>query len=107
MRRTYTVAPYGSRVVFTDDVKAFNALASTGGLRKADAACGAMAPARTGGYVVGVFDRHWLTAVHECTHLAATVLPAVGIDPLSNNSEPLAYLVDNLTAVCCRLLGIR
>jgi hypothetical protein len=106
VRRSYTIAPYGYRVAFTDCVKTFNALSSTSGLGKLEAS-GAMAPARTGGYVVGVFDRHWLTAVHECTHLAATVLPAVGIDPLSNNSEPLAYLVDNLTAVCCKLLGIR
>lgn len=106
MRRTYIVAPYGYRVVFTDEVKAFNALASTSGVRKLETS-GAMAPGRSVDYVVGVFDRNWLTVVHECTHLAATLLPAAGIDPLSNNSEPLAYLVDNLTAVCCKLLGIR
>jgi hypothetical protein len=35
------------------------------------------------------------------------VLAVVGIDPASNNSEPLAFLVDNLTAVCCKLLGLR
>jgi len=106
MRATYTVAPYGIKLVYTDDVKTFNALSDVVGLRRHEAS-GACAESRKAGYVVGVFDRSWLTLVHECTHAAMLLLPAVGIDPASNSSESLAYLVENLVGVGSKRLGLR
>ncbi|MFM2472365.1 hypothetical protein [Burkholderia cenocepacia] len=106
MRATYTVAPYGIKLVYTDDVKTFNALSDVVGLRRHEAS-GACAEGRKGGYVVGVFDRSWLTLVHECTHAAMLILPAVGIDPASNSAESLAYLVENLVGVGAKRLGLR
>ena len=104
MRYTHPVAPYGLRITFTDALREFHSLAP--GYDGRDAA-GACAPGKRVDLVVGVFDRRWQTVVHECTHAAVMVLQRVGIDPLSNNAEPLAYLVDHLTSTAAAKLKIR
>lgn len=104
MRYTHPVAPYGLRIVFVDNVKEFHALAPGYDGR---GAAGATAPGRAADCVLGVFDKNWLTLVHECVHAASMLLAKVGIDPQSNSAEPLAYLVDHLTAVGARRLGLR
>ncbi|APF87611.1 hypothetical protein BCR16_12760 [Ralstonia solanacearum FJAT-1458] len=104
MRHTHPVAPYGLRVTFTDALKEFHALAPGYDGR---GACGACAPGKRVDFVVGVFDRRWQTLVHECTHVAVLLLEKVGIDPLSNNAEPLAYMVDHLTSSGAARLKIR
>lgn len=104
MRYTHPVAPYGLRITFTDALREFHGLApgydGTG-------AVGACAPGKRVDLVVGVFDRRWQTLVHECTHAAVSLLQRVGIDPLSNNAEPLAYLVDHLASVGATRLKFR
>lgn len=103
MRYTYAVQPYGCKLVFTDTLKEFHALAPYDG-RGAD---GAVAPGKRADFVLGVFDRHWLTLVHECVHAASMILTHCGIDPQSNHAEPLAYLVDHLVAVGAKRLKLR
>jgi hypothetical protein len=97
------VAPYGLRAVFTDSPRDFGRL--YGGTPRD--CCGAYVVGRKGEHVIGVFDGNLYTLVHECVHAATAVLQQVGIDPLSNQSEPLAYLVDWLVAQGARALGLR
>jgi hypothetical protein len=106
VRSTYTVPPYGMQVVFTDTVKEFHALRfhKDYSVRELH---GAFDSGKVADCVVGVFDGKLLTLVHECVHAASVILQACGIDPLSNNSEPLAYLVDHLTAIGSKRLKLR
>lgn len=106
MRRTYTVAPYGMRIVFTDTVKEFHALRFHKDF-SARNLCGAFDSGKVSDFVIGVFDGKLLTLVHEVVHAATALLQACGIDPLSSNSEPLAYLVDHLVGVGMRRLNLR
>lgn len=104
VRSTYPVQPYGLRITFTDTAKEFNALADG---HKATGCGGAFSSGKRTDYVVGVFDRNLMTLIHECVHAASSLLQEVGIDPISNNSEPLAYLVDHLVAVGAKRLKLR
>lgn len=104
MRYTYPVAPYGLRITFTDSLREFHSLAPGYAGSDADGAC---APGKRVHLVVGVFDRRWQTVVHECTHAAVFVLQQVGIDPLSNRAEPLAYMVEHLASTAAAKLKIR
>lgn len=104
MRYTHLVAPYGLRITFTDSLREFHSLAPGYDGSDADGAC---APGKRADLVVGVFDRRWQTVVHECIHAAVTVLQRVGIDPLSNNSEPLAYMAEHLVSTAASKLKIR
>lgn len=106
MRSTYTVQPYGMRVVFTDTVKEFHALRYHKGYSVRELH-GAFDSGKAVDCVVGVFDGRLLTLVHEAVHAASAILKACGIDPQSNEAEPLAYLVDHLTAVGAKRLKLR
>jgi hypothetical protein len=104
MRYTHPVAPYGLRITYVDNLKEFHSLAPGYDGR---GAAGATAPGKAVDFVLGVFDKSWLTLVHECVHVASLLLAKAGIDPQSNNAEPLAYLVDHLAAVGAKRLGLR
>ena len=104
MRSTYVAQPYGHRVTFTDTATEFNALADG---MKATGCNGAFSSGKRTDYVVGVFDKGLWTLVHECVHAASSILQEAGIDPQSNNAEPLAYLVDHLAAVGAKRLKLR
>lgn len=106
MRSTYTVSPYGMRVAFTDTVKEFHALRYHTDFSAKDLH-GAFDSGKAVDCVVGVFDGKLLTLVHEAVHAASAVLQSCGIDPLSNEAEPLAYLVDHLVAVGAKRLKLR
>lgn len=106
MRRDYVIAPYGIKVIFTDNRVIWNKLYGSDFVDEYTHGCTVHALKR-GALLVGVFDRNWLTGVHECTHLAMLVLKLAGIKPTDSNSEPLAYLVDHLSGVCCKRLGLR
>lgn len=103
MQRGIDVAPYGLRAVFTDTPRDFGRL--YGGTPRES--LGAYVVGKKGEHVIGVFDGNLYTLVHECVHAAAAILQQVGIDPLSNQSEPLAYLVDWLTAQGAKALRIK
>lgn len=105
MRSTYTVPPYGLRITFTDNVKEFHALRAS----KVDfrgLSGGWDAGKRVDG-VVGIFDGRITSLVHEAVHAASYILKTCGIDPQSNEAEPLAYLVDHLVAVGMRRLRLK
>lgn len=103
MQRGIEIAPYGLRGVFTDSPRDFGRLAGTA-LRDC---LGVYMVGKKGEHVIGVFDGNLYTLVHECVHAAMAVLQQVGIDPLSNNSESLAYLVDWLVAQGVKALNLR
>lgn len=106
MRRTYTVQPYGLRVVFTDTVKEFHALRHHKDFSARDLS-GAFDAGKAADCVIGIFDGRLFTLVHEVVHAALHILQTCGIDPTSSNGEPLAYLVDHLTAVGAARLKLR
>lgn len=105
MRSTYVVQPYGMRVVFTDTVKEFHALRHSK-VNFRNTAGGFDAGKKVDG-VIGVFDGSILSLVHEAVHAASYILKACGIDPQSNEAEPLAYLVDHLVAIGRKRLNLR
>lgn len=93
------------RVVFTNTVKEFHALRHSQ-VNFRGTAGGFDAGKHTDG-VIGVFDGSILSLVHESVHAASYILKACGIDPQSNEAEPLAYLVDHLVAVGAKRLKLR
>lgn len=105
MRATYTVQPYGLRLLFTDTVKEFHAVRFHKLYSCKDTA-GAFDYGTSVDFVVGVFDGKLLTPVHEAVHAASALLHHCGIDPQSNEAEPLAYLVDHLVAVGSKRLRL-
>jgi hypothetical protein len=48
------------------------------------------------GIMIYVGDHSLSTMVHECTHAVLYILEYVGIEPLSSNGEPMAYLMDSM-----------
>lgn len=106
MRSTYTVQPYGLKIVYTDTVKEFHALRYHTEVSFKGTA-GAFDGGKKVDGVIGVFDGRLMTLVHECVHAASALLQTCGIDPLSNTAEPLAYLVDHLVAVGRKRLALR
>lgn len=105
MRSTYTVQPYGMQVTYTNTVKEFHALRHS----KVDfrGTHGGFDAGKKVDCVVGVFDGDTLSLVHEAVHAASYILQACGIDPQSNQAEPLAYLVDHLVAIGAKRLKLR
>lgn len=93
------------RVVFTNTVKEFHALRHS----KVDfrGTHGGWDAGKKVDGVIGVFDGNLLSLVHEAVHAASYILTTCGIDPQSNEAEPLAYLVDHLVAVGARRLKLR
>jgi hypothetical protein len=106
VRSTYTVQPYGLKIVYTDTVKEFHALRYHTEVSFKGTA-GAFDGGKKVDGVIGVFDGRLMTLVHECVHAASALLQTCGIDPLSNTAEPLAYLVDHLVAVGRKRLALR
>jgi hypothetical protein len=51
-------------------------------------------------YLVGWFDGKVSSLSHELVHVADMVLRNAGIDPRSNDAEPLAYLQGELMMLC-------
>jgi hypothetical protein len=51
-------------------------------------------------YLVGWFDGKVSSLSHELIHVADMVLRNAGIDPRSNDAEPLAYLQGELMMLC-------
>jgi hypothetical protein len=94
------------RLVFTDTVKEFHA-ARFHHEYSCKGIAGAFDYGSSVDFVVGVFDGKLLTLVHEAVHAASALLTHCGIDPQSNEAEPLAYLVDHLVAVGAKRLKLR
>lgn len=97
--------PYGITVVFTNTVKEFHALRFHHTFSCA-LLSGAFDWGKSAGFIIGVFDGKLTTLVHEAVHAASALLKECGIDPQSNEAEPLAYLVDHLTAVGSKRLRL-
>lgn len=108
MRRTYTVPPFDIDVMFLDTRKDFFR-AHKGEHRVFVGADprGICAPGDRVDLIIAVFDRTLGTLVHECSHAAVSILQTVGIEPLSNNDEPQAYLVEHLFEVGRKRLNLR
>lgn len=89
--KTYTAHPYGCKVFLYTDAEAFYK-------RTGDdpTGCAGMTTWLEGNLAMLVCDGNPATLVHECTHTVLYLLEYVGIEPLSSNGEPMAYLMDNM-----------
>lgn len=97
--KTVRVQPYDIPVTYTTSLKKFLAISKCGQTSKEpeyEGTVGCTDHARKGGYTIGVFDGNLATLVHEAVHTAAFILSDVGIELITNQSEPMAYLVDYL-----------
>lgn len=89
--KTYIAAPYGCKVFLYTDATLF--YKKTG---ESAFGCAGMTAWLDGNLAMYVGDSDPSTLVHECTHTVLYILEYVGIEPLSSNGEPMAYLMDNL-----------
>lgn len=98
--------PYGSAVTFVSTREEFDSLGNEGLPEGSYNGGFDSHRTRTSAYVIGVFDGSIFTLIHEAVHAASRLLQDCGIDPQSNEAEPLAYLVDHLVAVGARRLKL-
>lgn len=108
MRRIYTVPPFDLRVVFLDTRRDFFVV-HKGEHRAAvgEGTRGICVPGDNVDFIIGVFNRKLPTLVHECSHCAVFILQLCGIDPMSNNDEPQAFLTEHLFEVGRKRLNLR
>lgn len=90
--KTYTAHPYGCKVTLYTDATAF--YKKTG--ESAFGCAGMTAWTDSGCLAMFVGDENPATLVHECVHSVLFILEYVGVEPLSSNGEPMAYLMDNM-----------
>ena len=89
--KTYTAQPYGCKVFLYTDAETY--------YKKTEESvfgCAGMTTWLDGNLAMYVGDGDKATLVHECTHAVLYILEYVGIEPLSSNGEPMAYLMDNM-----------
>lgn len=96
---TYEIPLYRSLVQFTRSRKEFAAaLADVGSYPDVSGMAGGVQELPHGNYIMGVFDRSLSTLVHECAHLALSVVRNAGFQAEDGNQEPFCYLLGELVA---------
>ena len=101
--RWYMAAPYGVKICFTSDRREW-ARRHGSKVEDYEDSLGLCAWVGDNKIAVGVFDDSLYTLVHEVTHAVLNVLESVGIDPISNKGECMAYLMDYLTMLAVQEL---
>ena len=89
-RRTMIAHPYGMTIRFALSQREADRLGKRYNIDTAGAAGWTIIT--NGVCLLAVCDGKQSTLVHECIHAAVEILTRVGIDPLSNDAEPLTYL---------------
>lgn len=89
--KTYTAHPYGCKVSLYTDGDAYEKKSGY-----SVEGCAGLTGWVDGNLSIYVGDEDPATLVHEITHAVLYILEHVGIEPLSSNGEPMAYLMDNM-----------
>lgn len=89
--KTYTAQPYGCKIYFFTNLKEWFDTTQY----DPEGASG-VTMWWSDGIAMYVGDGRLDTLVHECTHAVLYILEHVGIEPLSSNGEPMAYLMDHM-----------
>lgn len=93
-----TAHPYGAKIRFYTDHAAYRAAYKheTGSEPDGEPA-GETFRVDTCDYLVGVFDAHLATAVHEASHVAHNICRDANIDPReASGEEAFAYLIEHI-----------
>lgn len=94
--RTVKVPLYGTTITLVTTPASWNRCAARLDISPVEASegyDGVSALPDHGNGLLGVFRPSVGILAHEATHMAASILNRAGIDPFSNNEEPLCYLV--------------
>lgn len=95
------IRPYGVSMYLVNTPASYTKLTGSEVCTGAVGLCGCTSDG--GAYVLGIFRQDVGTIVHEVVHVAVLVLVNAGIMLVESDSEPLAYLVDDLTQEVLKL----